>query len=276
MNDNKLDPKLIGGVIGFLFGMTFTDGFFPILVLTSLGAIVATILMNTSTNQNFSKNDEKLDYIKELLALVSVILTNDKKLLQSELNYVKRFLKHNFSEEEAQDYLLVFREYTKKNLSIEKICVRLNRGLDNPGKRQIMHLLIGAAVADRDLTISELDHLYYIGRQMNISKLTIDSLLSMHSFTYEGNFQRKQQGNQQQSSRSSRRPSYSLKDAYRVLEISENATESEVKKAYRKLVVIYHPDKVSQMGANFQKSAKEKFQKIQDAYEQIKKSKGIK
>ncbi len=63
---------------------------------------------------------------------------------------------------------------------------------------------------------------------------------------------------------------------YDLLGISKNATQAEIKKAYRKMAIKFHPDKVSQMGPEYQKGAKEKFQKIQDSYEAIKKRRGIK
>lgn len=50
-------------------------------------------------------------------------------------------------------------------------------------------------------------------------------------------------------------------DLYEILEIKPNASEVEIKKAYLKLVKIYHPDK------NKSKDASEKFQKIQSAYD---------
>lgn len=231
-----------------------------------------------SGNSFGGQRDDKLDYILEILALVSVILTNDKKILNSELNYVKRFLSQNFSDEEAKSYLLKFREYTKKDFSVEKICVRLNQSLDNSEKRQILHLIIGAAVADRELTESELKTIYTIGHKMRIGPLTVKSLLSMHTFSYSGgrSQQYERQNNGQRQYRQSNRSSApSLSHAYRVLEITPQATETEIKKAYRKLAIIYHPDKVASMGESYQNSAKEKFQKIQTAYEQVKTARGI-
>ncbi|MFN5673725.1 MAG: DnaJ domain-containing protein, partial [Bacteroidota bacterium] len=47
-------------------------------------------------------------------------------------------------------------------------------------------------------------------------------------------------------------------------------------RAYRKLAVLHHPDKVASEPEAVQKSAKEQFQKIQQAYEQIKKNRGFK
>ena len=63
---------------------------------------------------------------------------------------------------------------------------------------------------------------------------------------------------------------------YTILEISQSATDDEVKKAYRKMAVKYHPDKVSHLGAEHQNAAKEKFQALTEAYERIKKERRIK
>ncbi|MFD1551678.1 hypothetical protein DNU06_02755 [Putridiphycobacter roseus] len=271
--------SLIIGAIGFFIGYSMTKSFFGGMIIGALAIAFSGAFTNDNHASANSNSEAKLDYINEILALVSVILTNDKKLLQSELNYVKRFLNHNFNEEEARDYLLKFREYTKKDLSIDKICVRLNYALDGAGKRQILHLIIGAAVADRELSEAELRDIYIIGNRLNLNRLTVDSLLSLHSFEFKGSRQYQGQGQGQYQRQQQSRPrtsASSINQAYKILEITPKATDAEIKKAYRSLAIIYHPDKVANMGESFQKSAKEKFQKINGAYEQIKTVRGFK
>ena len=63
---------------------------------------------------------------------------------------------------------------------------------------------------------------------------------------------------------------------YKTLGVSERASQEEIKKAYRKMAIKHHPDKFAQMGEEHQKAAKEKFQKLQDAYETIKKERRMK
>ena len=62
---------------------------------------------------------------------------------------------------------------------------------------------------------------------------------------------------------------------YRILEIKPNATDEEVKKAYRKMAIKYHPDKVATLGEDVQKAAEEKFKAVNQAYEAICKERGI-
>ena len=63
---------------------------------------------------------------------------------------------------------------------------------------------------------------------------------------------------------------------YKILEIEVTVSDVELKKAYRRMAVKYHPDKVAHLGEAYKVSAKEKFQKVQEAYENIKKERGLK
>ncbi len=61
-----------------------------------------------------------------------------------------------------------------------------------------------------------------------------------------------------------------IKDPYNVLNISRNASQEDIKKAYRKLASQYHPDKVAHLGDEFKKLAEERFKEIQEAYQSLK------
>ncbi|HKK43629.1 MAG TPA: DnaJ domain-containing protein, partial [Bacteroidales bacterium] len=63
--------------------------------------------------------------------------------------------------------------------------------------------------------------------------------------------------------------------AYKILEIERTATDEELKKAYRRMAMKYHPDKVSHLGEDIRKSADEKFRKVNEAYHKIKKERNI-
>ena len=64
-------------------------------------------------------------------------------------------------------------------------------------------------------------------------------------------------------------------DAYTILGIDSSATDDEVKKAYREMAKKNHPDKVSYLGEDVRKAAEQKFQEINNAYDKIKKQRGM-
>ena len=66
-----------------------------------------------------------------------------------------------------------------------------------------------------------------------------------------------------------------LESAYQILGITSTATPEEIKKAYRKMALENHPDKVGHLGEDIRKAAEEKFTQINVAYEKIKKQRNI-
>ena len=67
----------------------------------------------------------------------------------------------------------------------------------------------------------------------------------------------------------------SLDDAYRILGISPNASNEEVKAAYRSMALKHHPDRVAKLGEDIKRQAEKKFQEINNAKERIFKARGI-
>ncbi|NDA43130.1 MAG: molecular chaperone DnaJ, partial [Gammaproteobacteria bacterium] len=52
------------------------------------------------------------------------------------------------------------------------------------------------------------------------------------------------------------------RDYYKVLDVAKNATEADIKKAYRRLAMKYHPDRNPG-----DKEAEERFKEAKEAYE---------
>ena len=74
------------------------------------------------------------------------------------------------------------------------------------------------------------------------------------------------QENQQRTQTESR---FSRRDPYDVLGVPRGASQDEIRRAYRKLVVKYHPDKVEYLGDEFKVLAEKKFKQIQEAYQEL-------
>ena len=189
------------------------------------------------------------DYLFSLLVLVSAVLKADGKILKSELNYVKEFFKINFGVEGAQNALKVLQDLTKQNIPITDVCQQIKNFMDYPGRLQLIHFLFGIAASDGEIHPDELKLIRHIAISLGISTADYTSIEAMMIPKTDW--------------------------AYDVLEISPAASNEEVKKAYRKMAVKYHPDKVSYLGDEVQMAANEKFKKVNEAYQLISKERGI-
>ena len=120
----------------------------------------------------------------------------------------------------------------------------------NPEARiQLLHYLTGIAQADGTVSTPELEVLRRISATLGISRDESESIFAMFDKGIDA--------------------------AYQVLEIEKSASDEEVKKAYKRLAVKHHPDKVSNLGPDVQRAAEERFKSISEAYEKIKKDRGI-
>ena len=175
----------------------------------------------------------------------------------------------HFNQKKTQIYMDRLKNvYLKKDISHKALAKFIFNEYDGVTRIQILHLVSGIATADGILTAEEMNILKEISMVMRIPFRTFESILGMFHF-------RKAWERKQYQRKKVKRSTYSLDLAYQILGIQKTASVKEIKKAYRKLAILHHPDKVVHLGEELQKSAKEKFQKILDAYEFIKDSKGF-
>ena len=108
-----------------------------------------------------------------------------------------------------------------------------------------------------------------IAQQIGISSLRLNLLIN--SVQAQQRYHQQQQGQRQQSS------TMQLADAYQLLLVDPNASDKEVKRAYRKMMSQHHPDKLAAKGMpdDMLEVAKEKTQEIQSAWEMIRKQRNI-
>lgn len=189
------------------------------------------------------------DFLMSLLVLVAAVMKADGKVLKSELDYVKVYLTKSFGTEKTAEALTLLRDLLNKDIPVEQVCVQISQQLDYSSRLQLLHLLFGIAQADGSIDASELSMIERIYYHMGVKSADFNSIKSM--FIQETGW------------------------AYEVLEINKTASADEIKKAYKKMAVKYHPDKVSYLGEDVQKAAKEKFQKVSEAYEKIKKERAF-
>jgi DnaJ like chaperone protein len=247
--------KWLGGTLGWAFGG-------PVGAL--LGFALGTIYDNASgdtlvwgepqSDPQYRTRTTRTttgDFEASLLILTAAVMKADNSVKKSELEFVKRFLIGQFGEAKAKEQLLILREILKKPIEIRQVSSQIRMFMDHSSRLQLMHYLFQLANSDKEMHGNEIDILTRIGSYLGISKKDFMSIKAM--FVIENK-----------------------ESVYQILEITSSATNDEVKTAYRKMAVKYHPDKVSHLGPEHQNAANEKFQNLAEAYEKIKKERGMK
>ena len=189
------------------------------------------------------------DFMVSLLVLFAKVMKADGKLLKSELDYVKSFLKRNLSRQQSQVFIKMFQEILKQEYSIAEVCKQIQKSMDHPSRLELLHVLFGLSASDGEIHPEEVRVIHTISGYINISNKDYESIKAIF-----------------------------IKDidsAYKILEIDASASDGQVKKAYRKMAVKYHPDKVAHLGKEIQKTATEKFKAVNDAYTEIKKQRNF-
>lgn len=219
-----------------------------------LGFVVGSMLDNTQVitgRQEYQPGQPTTQggYIMSLLVLIAAVMKADGKVLKSELEYTKQFFVNSFGIAAAQEAIKILRDLLKQNIPVTDVCHQIRQNMDHPSRLQLLHFLFGIAAADGIVHETEHKLIKHIAEQMGISQKDYESIESMFVANTDA--------------------------AYKILESDPSATDDELKKAYRKMALKYHPDKVHYLGEDVQKAAHEKFQKVNEAWEIIKKQRGI-
>jgi DnaJ like chaperone protein len=227
----------IGGLLGFTIGAMFDK---------MRGAQPDAPMLE----QHAGRTTTGGDLAMSLVVLTAALMKADGKVTQAELQHVRRFFVQQFGQEQAGRLLIILRDVLKQDIPVHQVCMQVRQHMPHPVRLQLMHYLIGLAHADGGVHRSEFDLLKRMAHDLGISDKDLGSLSAMFRMDDPG-------------------------AAYEVLEIPATASNDEVKKAYRRMAMKYHPDKVAQLGEDVQKAAGEKFKKVQQAYENISKQRGM-
>lgn len=219
-----------------------------------IGAIIGFAIGALLENETKTPNNQQIethtgDFMISLLVLLAAVLKADGKVMRSELNVVKDFLVRQFGEAKAREALKILNSLLKQDIALHEVGAQINQYLDSSSKLQLMHLLFAVSAADGHICKEELAVIEQIAAILHLSTQEYKSIRSM--FIEETNW------------------------AYQVLEIESTAGTDEIKKAYKAMAIKYHPDKVAYLGEEVRAAANEKFRKVNEAYEAIKKERGI-
>ena len=243
----------IGGILGYYFTSK----------LEKLSEAAAAGSDDQSWNQG-----QRNSFLMSLLVLSAAVIKADGKTSTQELVTLRRFFIKNFGANAAKDAEDIVKELIRKDFNLYEVCVQVRSCMDYSQRLQLYHYLVELGACD-GLVQREVDVIEVIGTYIGLAKEDIDSIFAQFG-RYNNNGGSSSNGNNNYSSNN-----YSSESNYKILGITPSATDEEVKKAYRKMAIKYHPDKVATLGEDVQKAAEEKFKTISQAYEAICKERGI-
>lgn len=186
-----------------------------------------------------------------IIVLLACVIKADGRVLKAEINSIKPFLLRNFGEEGAKQALQLLKQLLEQDINPVAVSQQIRQYVNYSVRLELVHMLLEVAKADGEVADSECQVIETIAVNMGIADADYQSLLSLYRKHTDTNW------------------------AYTALEIEPSATDDEVKKAYRRMAMKYHPDKVANAGEAVRQQATEKFRAINEAYEHIKSQRGM-
>lgn len=201
---------------------------------------------------------QRNSFMFSLLVLASYIIKADGKVMHSEMELVRQMLRQNFGEmacQQGNDVLRKLFDEQKRvgaqsfRNTVQQCCGQIASNMDYAQRLQLLNFLVMISQADGRVDPAEVTAMKECAQWMRMNTDEVDSMLGMGKDD--------------------------LASAYQVLGVSPTATDDEVKKAYRRLALEHHPDKVSALGEDVRRAAEKKFQKINEAKDRIWKARGL-
>tara|TARA_Y100000766_G_C18850185_1_gene577786 strand:- start:189 stop:983 length:795 start_codon:yes stop_codon:yes gene_type:complete len=249
--------KLIGGTLGFMIGG-------PIGAL--LGGSIGHKFDNGRTKSgvglfNYRSHERiQLAFFTATFSVMGHIAKADGRVSEHEIQAAKSLmLQMQLNEEQRSAAIDLFNKGKEEDFPLDAVleqfraeCHRRTTVL-----RMFFEIQIQAALADGKIDLSEKTVLYHAGEKLGFNKNQIEQLIQFVSSSTRGS--------------ASNEPLQSLDEAYKLLGVTSKSSDTEVKKAYRRLTNQHHPDKLVAKGMpeEMVKLANEKTQEIRRAWERI-------
>ena len=198
------------------------------------------------------------------LKLIAMLMRADGHTTKSELSEFKRYWTTTYGKDDCARQLKWLQILLAKNFDTIEICLDITRNTKYLTRLELLRTLFAIAAAD-DIAEAELAKIKHYAHYLNIRQPDFDSVFALYSHTYYGwKYRQAPQAAAQSSTW-----------AYTALEISPSATDEEVKKAYRLMAMRFHPDRLGNTSEAARHSATEKFQALGEAYDTIKRERGM-
>ena len=254
--------KIIGGVLGL-----FRGGLLGAL----FGVLVGHFIDRFFANLGGARDTREL-FFRTLFATLGHVNKADGRVTQAEIQAAESLMARlSLTPEERQLAIRYFNEGKQAEYPLEKHLREFAQRtmMRHDLRLMLMEILLEAASSDGVISAAEQSVLLRAARSLHIPPEAFTAMWT----AYQG--PGAQAGGRRRTSAQQSQP---LDQAYAALGIDENASDSEVKRAYRKLVGQYHPDKLVSRGLpeEMMELARNRVREINTAYDRVKQARGFK
>ncbi len=236
--------KWIGGGVGWALG-----GPIGAIIGFALGSMFGNAQVEQTSYRN--RRTTEADFKASLLVMIACVMKADGRVMKAELDVVKKFLLQNFGEEGTREALQVLKKLLDQPINVVEVANQIKMYMNDSAKLQLVRFLFDIAYADGVVNDAELTEIKRIAYILDISSVEFESLKAPYVKHMDADW------------------------AYKALELEKSASNDDIKKAYRRMAMKYHPDKVHNLGEEVKKSATEKFRAVNEAYEHLKKDRNF-
>ncbi len=211
-----------------------------------------------------SKNEDNL--IEAYIVLAAEMMKGDKGHSKDKLKYVLEYFHQHFPEGYYN-----FRESINKAYTTPINVSSFGKWMANyhfkkKDHLQIVYFLCGLCIIDGKFSQKEITSLRTIVKELKVTDKELDGIIAM----YQSNFDESRRNEWRESEDAKVRPNQK-EICCDIIGVPTTATMETIKKAYRKLVKLHHPDRFHNESKEQQKIAQAKFITIQKAYEVLEK-----
>lgn len=275
---------LIGGFIGFVLGSMVGGpiiGIIGAVIGSSLGKGLNVVENRRGFQSQSGKSGADNMFFVSLFSMLGKMAKADGSVSDSEMNAVRQFMTRdlNLDSQLQSQALLIFNNATSSPESFEQYAQQFY--IRFRGRPQFIQLMLDSllrvAYADKKIHPAEQHLLDSAVRIFRIPSYTYESLKNRYASAGSSGYSNGSSYGGSSGSSSGSTYSSGTNLNYAVLDCTSSSSDAEIKKAYRKKVAEFHPDKIAAKGlpAEFTKFANDKFREIQEAYEEIKKARNL-
>ncbi len=220
-----------------------------------LGGLLGYLAGSVTENQNDSNDSSKTvtDFEVNLIILASYLIKIDRKVSLVEISFTNRFMNTHFDEKLADKRAQILQHCLQKEYDLNVVCEQLRMYTKHNTRIQVVQFLFDLAISDGELSDRENFFIFKIAGYLNINDVDfkrIKSGLSQYIFAETGSY-------------------------YEIIGVTKQADIAEIRTAYRKLVLKYHPDRNVHLSETEKKKLSFKLQQVKEAYERIKQEKKL-